>query len=246
MAANKEKKSEVKAGDFKLDTEEMARAGVHFGHKTSKVHPKMQPYLFGSRSGVHILDLEKTKQKFSQALEFVKELIASGKILLLVGTKVQTKDLLEKTAKECGLPYVSERWLGGTFTNFSIILKRIEYYKSLEKQKQEGDWEKYTKKEKAKFEKELNRLKIKFEGIRNLNRLPDVVFVCDMKKDELAIKEAKSKGIKIIAIADTNTNPDDADFPIPANDDAFSSLEYLLGKLEEVVLKNKPKPEKNG
>ena len=246
MVENKQtkKEKEPKESDFKLDAEEMAKAGVHFGHKTSNVHPKMQPYLFGSRSGVHIIDLDKTKYEFTKALEFVGDLVAEAKVLLLVGSKVQTKDLTEKTAKECGLPYVSERWLGGTFTNFSSIAKRIEYYKNLERQKKEGDWEKYTKKEKAKLEKNLERLKIKFEGIRNLNRLPDAVFVCDMKKDELAIKEAKDKRIKIIAVADTNVNPGDADYPIPANDDAFSSLEYLLGKLKEVVLKNKPKEEK--
>lgn len=244
--AEEKQQTKKEMSDFKLDIEEMARAGVHFGHRTSKIHPKMVVYLFGSRNGVHIFDLEKTKQKFAEALEFVENLVGEGKILLLVGTKVQTKDLVEKTAKECGLPYVSERWLGGTFTNFPSILKRIEYYKGLERQKKEGDWEKYTKKERAELDKELGRLKIKFEGIRNLNRLPDAIFVCDMKKDELAIKEAKAKLTKVIAVADTNVNPGDADYPIPANDDAFSSLEYLLGKLKEVILKNKPKEEKNG
>ena len=234
-------KQTANKGDFKLDTEEMAKAGVHFGHKTSKIHPKMQPYLFGSRGGVHIIDLDKTKEKLAEALEFVKGLISDGKILLLVGTKVQAKDLVQKTADECGLPYVSERWLGGTFTNFSSISKRIGYYKDLERQKKEGELEKYTKKEKAELDKELARLKIKFEGIRNLPRLPDAVFVCDMKKDELAVKEAKDKGIKIIAIADTNVDPTRADYPIPANDDAFSSIEYILGKLREAVVKNKPK-----
>ncbi|MBI2042418.1 MAG: 30S ribosomal protein S2 [Candidatus Nealsonbacteria bacterium] len=248
MSENKQTNKEIKTSDFKLDTEEMAKAGVHFGHKTSKVHPKMQPYLFGSRNSIHILDLDKTKQKFAEALDFVKQIIGEGKVLLLVGTKVQTKGLLQKTAKECGLPYVSERWLGGTFTNFQSIQKRIEYYKNLERQKEDGEWEKYTKKERAQLEKELARLTIKFEGIRNLNRMPDAIFVCDMKKDELAVKEAKDRRIKIIAVADTNVNPADADYPIPANDDAFSSLEYLLEKLKEVVLKNKPKEkeEKNG
>ncbi len=234
-----ETKEKTKKVDFKLDPEKMAQAGLHFGHRTSRIHPKMQPYLFGSRNNVHIIDLEKTKEKMIQALEFVGSLLAEGKTLLLVGTKVQIKDLVERTGRETGLPYVSERWLGGTFTNFPSMLKRIEYYKELERKKKEGEWEKYTKKEKAKMDQELKRLDIRFRGIKNLKGLPEAIFVCDMKKDELAIREAKQKGIKVIAIADTNVDPTQVDYPIPANDDAISSVEYILDKLKEVVLKNK-------
>lgn len=225
--------------ELKLDIEEMAQAGLHFGHRTSRIHPKMKPYIFGMRSGVHIIDLEKTKEKFQEVLKFIKDLIAENKILLLVGTKIQVKGLVEKTAESCGLPYVSERWLGGTFTNFYAFLKRIEYYKNLEKQKSEGALEKYTKKEQANFGKELKDLEIKFKGIKDLIRLPDAIFVCDMKQDQLAIKEAKIKGVKVAGISDTNIDPSQADFFIPANDDALDSVKYILGKVKEVILKAK-------
>ena len=232
MAEVKEKTKKV---DFKLDTEEMAQAGVHFGHRTSRVHPKMQPYLYGVRNTVHIIDLEKTKEKFEEALKFIQELISENKILLLVGTKIQVKDLVKEIAKDCSLPYVNERWLGGTFTNFEIIKKRIEYFKDLEKKKAAGELEKYTKKERAKIDQELRDLEIKFGGIKNLEKLPDAIFVLDMKKDEAAVKEARMKGVKVIGISDTNVDPTLADYPIPANDDAISSVKYILEKVKEVI-----------
>ena len=232
MAEVKEKTKKV---DFKLDTEEMAQAGVHFGHRTSRVHPKMQPYLYGVRNTVHIIDLEKTKEKFEEALKFIQELISENKILLLVGTKIQVKDLVKEIAKDCSLPYVNERWLGGTFTNFEIIKKRIEYFKDLEKKKAGGELEKYTKKERAKIDQELRDLEIKFGGIKDLEKLPDAIFVLDMKKDNLAVKEARMRGIKVIGISDTNVDPSLADYPIPANDDAISSVKYILDKVKEAI-----------
>lgn len=243
MAEVKEKtklKKETKE-NFNIDTEEMAQAGVHFGHRTSRVHPKMKPYLYGVRNTVHIIDLEKTKDKFEEALKFIQELMSENKILLLIGTKIQVKDLVKDIAKDCGLLYVTERWLGGTFTNFETILKRVEYFKELEKKKAEGELEKYTKKERAKIDQELRGLEIKFGGIKEMERLPDAIFVIDMKKDALAVKEAKMKGIKVIGIADTNVDPALADYPIPANDDAISSVKYILEKVKEVILEAKPK-----
>jgi small subunit ribosomal protein S2 len=234
-------KKKIKESDFGINTEEMAQAGLHFGHRTFRVHPKMKPYLFGVRNAVHIIDLEKTAEKLKEALNFIQQLISENKVLLLAGTKVQAKDLVKSTAKECGLPYVSERWLGGTFTNFETIKKRIDYFKDLERKKAEGGLEKYTKKEKADIDKELRTLELKVGGIKNLIKLPEAIFVLDMKKDVLAIKEAKRKGVKVIAIADTNTDPTLVDYPIPANDDAMSSLSYLLGKVKETILKAKPK-----
>jgi len=231
----------VKEIDFKLDLEEMAKAGLHFGHRTSKVHPKMEPYLYGVRNTVHIISLEKTKEKFEEASKFIKNLISENKILLIVGTKIQAKDLVKNVAIECNLPYVNERWLGGTFTNFEVIKKRIEHFKDLEKKKSEGELEKYTKKERMKIEKELKDFEIKFGGIKNLEKLPDALFVCDLKKDVLAVKEAKEKGVKVIGISDTNTDPTLADYPIPANDDAISSIQYILEKVKEVILKAKSK-----
>jgi len=229
----------AKETDFELNIEEMAKAGLHFGHRTSKCHPKMEPYLAGVKNTIHIIDLEKTAQKLKEALKFVQELILEDKILLIVGTKIQTKDLVKEFATELNLPYVNERWLGGTFTNFEVIKKRINYFKDLEKKKKEGAFEKYTKKEKAKIDQEIRDLEIKFGGLKNLERLPDAIFVLDMRKDETAIREAKRKGIKIIGIAHTNVDPTLADYPIPASDDAISSVKYILEKVKEAISKAK-------
>ena len=158
-----------------------------------------------------------------------------------MGTKIQVKNLVKETALDCGLPYVSERWLGGTFTNFGIMKKRIEYFKKLEKERDSGELEKYTKKEKAKINQELRNLEIKFGGIKNLEKLPDAILVLDMKKDYLATKEAREAGVKVIGISDSNIDPNLADFPVPANDDAISSVRYILEKVKEVILKAKPK-----
>lgn len=237
--SEKTKKSEKKS--FNLELEEMTRAGLHFGHRSSKIHPKMKPYLQGVRNTVHLIDIEKTAEKLEEALKFVRELVSEGKILLLVGTKIQIRDLVENAAKDCELPFVSERWLGGTFTNFEIIRKRIEYFKDLEKKRESGELEKYTKKERAKFDHRIKSLERKFGGIKNMDKLPDAIFVLDMIKDELAIKEAREKKIKVIGISDTNTDPTLADFVIPANDDAISSVKYILQKLTEVVTYAKKK-----
>jgi len=229
--------------DFKLDIEEMAQAGLHFGHRVSRVHPKMMPYLAGVRNTIHIIDLEKTKEKLAEALKFIQQLISENKILLMVGTKVQVKDLVKNMAQELNLPYVVERWLGGTFTNFEVIKKRVEYFKNLERKKQSGELEKYTKKERAKIDQELKDLEKKFSGIKDLERLPDAILVLDMKKDALSVKEARMKGIKVIAISHTNTDPTLADYPIPANDDAISSIKYILDKIKEIVLSARNKLE---
>jgi len=232
----KEKKSEIN-----INAEEMAQAGLHFGHRTSNINPKMKPYLYGTRNNVNIIDLEKTAEKFKEALNFIESIISEGKTLLLVGTKIQVKDLLKGVAEECGLPYVSERWLGGTFTNFETIKKRIEYFKDLESKRKSGELEKYTKKEKAIFDREIKGLQMRFGGIKTLTKIPEAVFVSDMRKDLLAVREAKAKGVKVIGIADTNVDPNLADYPIPANDDAITSLKYILEKVKEAVLKSKPK-----
>jgi len=246
MSETKEKKvpASAKAAadrDFNIKTEEMAQAGLHFGHKTSKIHPRMMPYLASVRNTIHIIDLEKTKEKLEEALRFVQQLVLDNKILLIVGTKVQVKGLVENFARELDLPYVLERWLGGTFTNFEIIRRRIAYFKELERKKKEGELEKYTKRERTKIDEELRDLEIKFGGIKNLERLPDAILVLDMKRDDLAVKEAIMKRIKIIAISHTNTDPRLADYPIPANDDAISSVKYILDKIKETILSTRLK-----
>lgn len=234
----------IQGAAFGLNMEEMAQAGLHFGHRTSRINPKMKPYIYGTRNSVHIIDLEKTVDKFSEALQFIKELISANKNILFVGTKIQVKNLLKEVAEECDLPYVSERWLGGTFTNFEVLKKRIDYFKDLERKKKEGELEKYTKKERVDMDKEIMGLEIKFKGIKNMVELPEAIFVLDIKKDDLAVKEAILKKIKVIGIVDTNTDPTIIDFPIPANDDAINSVRYILNKVKEVILAAKPKAQK--
>ena len=219
----------------------MNEAGLHFGHRTSRVHPKMKPYISGVKNTVHVIDLEQSAKKLEKALEYIKKLVIDGKSIVFVGTKVQVKELLKTTAIECGVPYINERWLGGTFTNFKTIKKRIDYFKELEEKKEKGELGKYTKKEQLKLDKELVDMERKFGGLRSLSGLPDAVFVLDMWKDSLVIKEAIMKNIPIIAIADTNVDPDLANYPIPANDDAVSSIEYILKKVKDVIINNKNK-----
>lgn len=225
---------------FNLNIEEMAQAGVNFGHRVSKLHPKMKPYVSGVKNTVHIIDLEQTLEYFEKALKFIQTLISEGKNLLIVGTKTPTKEIVKQMAKDAGLCYVNERWLGGTFTNFETLLKRIEYFKKLEQDKTTGALEKYTKKERMKIEKEIETLRVKFEGIKDMPKLPEAILVLDMRKDGLAAREAKKKGVKVIALCDTNIDPSLVDYPIPANDDAISSVKYILEKVKEIVLKAKP------
>ena len=226
---------------FDINIQEMINAGVNFGHRTFRLHPKMKPYIEGIKGTAHIIDLEKTKEKLQQALEFIQKLRAEEKIILFVGTKIPIKSLVKNTAEECNMPYINERWLGGTFTNFKTILKRIELFKDFEKKQAAGELKKYTKKERIKMNKELERMKIKFEGVKTMTRLPDALFVLDIRKDHLAVKEATMRGIKTIGICDTNTDPTLIDYPIPANDDAIASVRYILEKVKETILKTQPK-----
>jgi len=235
MVENSKKEIKEKKSDYGINVEEMAEAGLQFGHKKSSIYPKMKIYIAGIKNTIHIIDLEKSAEEFKKSLRFIEGIISSGKIMLLVGTKVQAKDIIKEIGEECGLPYVNERWLGGTITNFPIIRKRIEYFEDLENKRKTGELEKYTKKERLKIDRELNNFEIKFAGLRNLKSEPGAVFVVDIRKDILAIKEAKKKGLPVIAIADTNVNPELADYIIPANDDAITSLKYILEKVSQAV-----------
>ena len=225
--------------DIKLSIEEMTAAGVNFGHKASKLHPKMKQYVTGVKNGVQIFDLEKTSKELLKALTFISKIVSEGKSIIFVGTKIQLRGMIQEVAKECGIPYVTERWLGGTFTNFETIQKRVNYFKDLEKKREAGELAKYTKKEQLDFDKEIAKLKVKFEGIRNMSKLPDAVLIFGLDKDVTCANEAKRKGIKIISIVDTNVNPDIADYIIPANDDAMSSVRYIIGKIKEVIQNSK-------
>ena len=222
-----------------ISAEDMVKAGVHFGHRTSASHPKMKQFLFGTRNNIQLIDTEKTVEKLQEVLPYIQELSKEKNALLLIGTKIQIKKVTEEIARDCGLPWVSERWLGGTFTNFEVIKKRVDYLKSLKTQKASGELEKYTKKERLGIEKEIKGLQLRLGGIESLESLPKAIFVCDMKKDLSAVKEARSKGVKIIGIADTNVDPTLADYPIPANDDAVNSVRYILERVKEAILQEK-------
>lgn len=229
-----------KAGiKINLNIDDMGVAGLNFGHTVSKLHPKMKDFVTGIKNNVHMIDLEKTATGLQGALNFVSKLIEEGKTIVFIGTKIQAREIARNTAQNCGMPYVVERWLGGTFTNFETISKRVDYFKELENKKASGGLEKYTKKERLLFDRELDSLKLKFEGIKNMKKIPEAVLVLDVKKDIACVREAKKKGIKIIGIVDTNIDPSLVDYPIPANDDAISSLKYILSKFEEVILKSK-------
>ena len=218
-----------------MNTQDMEKAGLHFGHRVSRLHPKMKPYVSGIKNNVHIIDLEKTTKEFDRALTFIKKLAGEGKTILFVGTKIQVKNLVKNNAEVSGMPCVIERWLGGTFTNFETILKRVQYFKELESKKATGELEKYTKKERSMFDKELAILQKKFEGVRNLSKLPDAVLILDVKKDLTCAREARRKGIAIVGVVDTNIDPTLTDYPIPANDDAISSVGYILEKVAETI-----------
>jgi small subunit ribosomal protein S2 len=199
----------------------------------------MKPYVSGIKNNINIFDLDKTAKEFEKALAFVSKIVSEGKIIVFVGTKIQLKAIVKSAAEECGVPYVTERWLGGTFTNFETIQKRVSYFKDLEKKRESGELEKYTKRERLDFDREIAKLKIKFEGVRSMTKLPDVVFIFGIDKDITAAREAKRKGIKIVALCDTNVNPDIVDYPIPANDDAISSVGYIIEKVKETILNSK-------
>jgi small subunit ribosomal protein S2 len=233
------------AKDIKINIDEMAAAGVNLGHRVSKLHPKMKQYVSGIKNNVHIFDLEKTAKELEKALAFISKIVAENKSIVFVSTKIQLKNLVKEAAEECGIPYVTERWLGGTFTNFETIQKRVTYFKDLEKKKESGELEKYTKKERLNFDREIAKLKTKFEGIRNMQKLPDAVVIFGLDKDITAAREAKKKGIKIVSIVDTNTNPDIADYAIPANDDAIMAVSYIIDKVKQTIWSSQSNKSKN-
>jgi small subunit ribosomal protein S2 len=225
--------------DIKISVEEMEKAGVNFGHKVSKLHPKMKQYVSGVRNNAHVFDLEKTQKELLKALAVIAKLTSEGKMIVFVGTKIQLRAIVQAGAEECGVPYVTERWLGGTFTNFETIQKRVNYFKDLEKKRETGELEKYTKRERLDFDREIAKLKVKFEGVRFMSKLPDAVIIFGIDRDMTAAREAKKKGIKIISIVDSNINPDIVDYIIPANDDAISSVSYIINRVVETIKNSK-------
>lgn len=223
----------------KVDIKEMLDAAVHFGHKTQKWNPKMKKYLFTVRNGVHIFNLEKSKECLEKAIEFAKRSAANGKNILFVSTKPQAAALLSEAATECRMPFVVQKWMGGLLTNFSTIKQRIKYFKSLRDQEKNGEFEKYTKKEASELRKTIEKLEAALGGVRELDALPDAVFVADVVRDRIAVKEANKMKIPVIGIVDTNGDPDGVNYPIPGNDDAVKSLSYLIEKVKCGILEGK-------
>lgn len=223
---------------------EMLKAGVHFGHQTSKWHPKMRPYIYSSRQGIHILDLEKTARELATALNFLHEVAAGGGTVLFTSLKDQAHGIIQEGAAKCGMPYIVERWLGGVFTNFGVISKLLRRLDQLEAEKSRGIWDqKYGKKEQLTLARDLEKLNITVGGIRNLTKLPQALFLVGTREGKHAIREAKKVGVPIVALVDTNTNPSTVDFPIPANDDALRSIELMVNLAVEAVIEGKQQAE---
>lgn len=218
---------------------ELLEAGAHFGHQTSYWHPRMKTYIFTKRDGIHIINLEQTASMLDKAYEFVKEIVASGGTILFVGTKKQAHEAIEEEAKRCGMCWVNQRWVGGTLTNFSTIQSRIDHLVRLEDSQSKGEFSRLPKKEVIGIEEEIAKLNKQMGGIKSMTYLPSALFIVDTVKEGIAIAEAKRIGIPIIAIVDTNSNPDDIDAPIPANDDAIRAVKLICRRMADAVLAGK-------
>jgi len=214
-------------------------AGAHFGHQTSRWNPRMKRHIFAARNGIHIIDLEQTADMLNKASEFVRDLVAKGENVIFVGTKRQAKDVVEEEAKRCGMPYVNQRWLGGMLTNFSTIQERIDYLVRLEDRRVRGEFNFLTKKEALKLGKEIDRLNRQMGGFKEMTKFPGALFIVDTTKERIAVAEARRTGVPIVAIADTNCNPDEIDHPIPANDDAVRAVKLICGRIAEAALAGK-------
>jgi small subunit ribosomal protein S2 len=219
-----------------LAMKDLLEAGVHFGHQTKRWNPKMKPYIFGERSGIYILDLGKTVKLFKEAEQFVRQLAAEGKTVLFVGTKRQAQDVIAEEATRSGMYYVNERWLGGLLTNFATIQRSIARLRDLEAMATDGRYEFMPKKEIARAEKEKRKLLKNLEGIRNMSRLPDALFVVDTRKEKIAVDEARKLKIPVIGVVDTNCDPEEVDFAIPGNDDALRSIRLFAARMADVIL----------
>ena len=224
-----------------VSLEELLEAGCHFGHRTTRWHPKMKPYIFTARDGIHIFDLAQTREGLLKAASFISQTIKKGGKVLFVGTKRQAKEQIVKTAKKLGQPYVDNRWLGGTITNWDQMKKRIDKLHKMRKEREEGEYKKFTKKERLLLDREISRLESLFGGISELEKVPDAIFLVDTKNEKTAVREAARKEIPMVAICDTNSDPTNIEYVIPANDDAQKSIELILKKIEEAVLEEEEK-----
>ncbi len=212
-------------------------AGVHFGHQTKRWNPKMKKFVFGEKGGIHIIDLQKTDHYLEEARNFLKEAASEGSCILFVGTKKQAQEIIEQEAKKCSMFYINHRWLGGALTNFQTIRKSVEKLKHLRQKKEEAETQKMSKKELSRLNQELEKLLKNLSGIEEMERLPSAVFIIDSKREEIAVKEAKKLGIPVVALVDTNCNPEEIDYPIPGNDDAIRSIKLITTLIAESICK---------
>ncbi|MBI4157867.1 30S ribosomal protein S2 [Candidatus Woesebacteria bacterium] len=220
-----------------ISLEELLEAGAHFGHQARRWNPKMAPYLYGVQEGVHIFDLTKTKEELERALEFLSQAQKEGKVVLFVGSKKQGREKTKEVAEAVGAPYINERWLGGTITNFNAIKKSIDKLADMKEKMAAGEYkDKYTKKEILLLDREIARLERFFGGMATLTKIPDALFVLDTKKESGAVFEAKKKGITVVGIVDSNADPEEVDYPIPMNDDATKAISYVLDLVKETML----------
>lgn len=215
---------------------ELLEAGVHFGHQTNRWNPKMKRFIFGERNGIYIIDLQQTVERFQEAYNFIRDTVAEGESVLFVGTKRQAVDIVEEEAKRCGMFYVNQRWLGGMLTNFQTIRRSIEKLKKLESTLTDGTAERFTKKELGQMEKERAKLEKTLSGIKNMNTLPGAVFILDTRVERIAVQEANRLSIPVVAIVDTNCDPDGIDYPIPGNDDAIRSIKLITARIADACI----------
>lgn len=223
----------------KPSLKDMLEAGMHFGHQKSHWHPKMAEYIFGERSRVHIIDLEKTQAQLEQTLNFIKGIVERGGVVLFVATKKQAQPIVKAAAESCGMPYVTERWLGGTLTNYPQIKQTLRRLRTLKEQREKGELKKYTKKEQLMLDREIEEKEHLVGGIQYMERVPEAVFVVDVRHEKTAVAEASKVGAKVIGLCDTNSNPTLIDYVIPANDDAVKSIKLVTALISEVILEGK-------
>ena len=218
-----------------ITMKELLEAGVHFGHQTKRWNPKMKEFIFGERNGIYIIDLQKTLKMFKEASKFVTDLAGEGKTVLFVGTKRQAQDAIAEEAQRCGMFYINQRWLGGLLTNWVTVQKSVKRLKELDEMATDGRYELLPKKEVIKLERERKHLQANLAGIKNLNRLPDAVFVIDSNKEQIAVREARKLGIPVVAVVDTNCDPSEVDYVIPGNDDALRAIRLFASKIADSV-----------
>lgn len=222
-----------------ISMKQLLEAGVHFGHQTRRWNPKMQQFIFMDRNGIHIIDLQQTVTRLNEAYKFVEQTAAEGGTILFVGTKKQAQEAVSEEARRCGMYYVNQRWLGGMLTNFQTIQSRIRYLRDLEARRERGDFERLPKKEVQRLQDDMNRLERTLGGIKDMRRLPSAVFIVDTRKERTAVLEARRLEIPVIALADTNCDPDEMDYPIPANDDAIRAVRLLCSKIADAVIEGR-------